>query len=101
MEPTLPMPTNLAESIRSSLHAVVSQQTSVSELAPITESTLIRNGSYCGRKFSLVGYSLVWFQEEGQVKLYSPTGSLEISCSVAQFCEGRGHSPVVEVRRAA
>jgi len=93
------MSTNIAESLRSSLHSIVSDLVVV-DGNTIHESTLVRNGSYCGRRFSLAGYSLVWFQEEGQVKLYGPLGNLEQSCSVGQFCIA-GRSSSTEVRRAA
>jgi len=95
------MSTNIAESIRSSLTAVVSQRAAVDSQATILETTLIRNGSFCGRRFSLAGFSVVWFQEEGQVKLYSPLGTLEQSCSVSQFCSIGAASGSAEVRRAA
>jgi hypothetical protein len=96
------MPANLAESIRNALHAVVSQNGIASDTAAMTESTLIRNGSYCGRRFSLLGFSVVWFQEEGQIKLYNPSGTLEQSCPVLQFCRENSAMPTAhESRRAA
>jgi len=95
------MSTNIAESIRSSLKTVVSQRAVDDSQATILETTLIRNGAFCGRRFSLAGFSVVWFQEEGQVKLYSPTGTLEQSCSVSQFCSIGAASGPVEIRRAA
>ena len=93
------MSTNIAESLRSSLHAIVVDRVTVDGNS-IQETTLVRNGSYCGRRFALAGYSLVWFQEEGQVKLYGPLGNLEQSCSVGQFCLA-GLSKPSETRRAA
>jgi hypothetical protein len=95
------MQTNLADSIRRSLQAVVSRHVALDESTPIMESTLIRNGSYCGRRFSLKGFSLVWFQEEGQVKLYNPFGTLEQSTSVAQFCMAASESEFSDNRRVA
>ena len=95
------MSTNIAESIRSSLKSVASQRGTVDSSANILETTLIRNGTFCGRRFSLGGFSVVWFQEEGQIKLYSPSGTLEKSCTVAQFCSISGASASVELRRAA
>ncbi len=95
------MPTNIADSIRSSLHAFVAHETgSDSSQTAIHETTLIRNGSYCGRRFGLMGFSLVWFQEEGQIKLYAPNGTLELSCSLSHF-RSRAAGPVNEQRRAA
>lgn len=34
------------------------------------ESILIRNGSYCGRRFEADGASAIWFLEEDEVKFY-------------------------------
>ena len=95
------MSMNIAESIRSSLRSVVSQRTLIDSQVTILETTLIRNGAFCGRRFSLAGFSVVWFQEEGQIKLYSPLGTLEQSCTVSQFCSIGETSGSVEVRRAA
>lgn len=93
------MSTNIAESLRSSLQAIVAGRVTVDGNS-IQETTLVRNGSYCGRRFALAGYSLVWFQEEGQVKFYGPLGNLEQSCSVGQFCMASLSKPS-EIRRAA
>ena len=95
------MSTNIAESIRTSLKCVVSQRALVNSQATILETTLIRNGAFCGRRFSLAGFSVVWFQEEGQVKLYSPLGTLEQSCSVSHFCSMVATTGSEEIRRAA
>ncbi len=96
-----PMPTNIADSIRNSLHAFVAQEAgSDSSLTAIHETILIRNGAYCGRRFGLMGFSLVWFHEEGQIKLYAPNGTLELSCSLSHFC-GLAAGPANEKRLAA
>ena len=34
------------------------------------ESILIRNGSYCGRRFEAEGAYAIWFLEEDEVKFY-------------------------------
>ena len=92
---------NIAESLRNSLQTIVAEQGTHHGESAISETTLIRNGSFCGRRFSLAGYTLVWFQEEGHVKFYSPHGTLEQSCSVAQFCMRSSQSSSADVRRAA
>lgn len=58
------------------------------------ETTLIRDGSYCGRRFSLHGYSLVWFIDEQQIKLYAQDGSLLDTKSVHDFCSSPISVPV-------
>ena len=40
----------------------------------IRETILIRNGYYCGRRFSTTGSEAVWFLEEDQIKVYSTDG---------------------------
>ena len=83
------------------MQTLVSNRGDVDAKSAISETTLIRNGSFCGRRFALAGFSLVWFQEEGQVKLYNPEGALEQSCSVSQFCMSSMQSGSREIRRAA
>jgi hypothetical protein len=100
-EPTLFMSTNIAESLRISLHNLVSERGQSDANAAILETTLIRNGAFCGRRFSCAGFSLVWFQEEEQVKLYNPEGALEQSCSVSQFCNHTSQAIARNIRRAA
>jgi hypothetical protein len=95
------MSTNIAESLRISMQTLISERGNIVDKSSITETTLIRNGAFCGRRFSLAGFSLVWFQEEGQVKLYGPEGALEQSCSVSQFCISARQTISREIRRAA
>lgn len=40
------------------------------------ESILIREGFYCGRRFSFGDYQAVWFVEEGLVKIFTHSGEL-------------------------
>ena len=41
-----------------------------------SETTLIRDGYYCGNRFVLDDYQAVWFVEEDQIKFYGPDGGL-------------------------
>ena len=44
---------------------------------PITsESILIRDGFYCGRKFRSDRYDAVWFMEEDELKIHAHTGEV-------------------------
>ena len=95
------MSSNIADSLRNSLLTIVSQRGKAESSSSILETTLIRNGEYCGQRFSLAGFSLVWFREEGQVKFYSPLGTLEHSCTVAQFCVLSSQSDGTDLRRVA
>lgn len=95
------MSTNIAESLRIAMQTLISERGNVDSNSPISETTLIRNGAFCGRRFSLAGFSLVWFQEEEQIKLYNPNGALEQSCSVSQFCSNCKPSTLRDIRRAA
>lgn len=40
------------------------------------ESILIRDGSYCGRRFETDGAYAVWFLEEDEIKFYGAIGDL-------------------------
>lgn len=42
----------------------------------MSESILIRDGYYCGRRFQLDGLQAVWFVEENELKVYNADGSL-------------------------
>ncbi|MCA9268797.1 MAG: hypothetical protein KDA41_10020 [Planctomycetales bacterium] len=46
------------------------------EDAEFSETLLVRNGCYCGRRFHMDGLSAVWFVEEDELKIYGPQGSL-------------------------
>lgn len=95
------MPTNLADAVRYALIDVVFQRSQMrASVDSIRETTLIRNGAYCGRRFALMGYSLIWFLEEGQIKFYTPSGQLEMSCSVQVFCDSLS-STQDQLRKAA
>ena len=43
---------------------------------------LIRDGRYCGQRFSCGGFSAVWFVEEKEIKVFGPTRELLESLSV-------------------
>ncbi|WP_417737010.1 hypothetical protein [Rosistilla oblonga] len=63
-----------------------------------TESILISDGHYCGRRFAFGPYTAIWFVEENQVKIFDPDGSV----AVRQDCsELFGEAPTIEIRRAA
>ncbi len=46
-----------------------------------TESILIREGLYCGRRFRCDGFEAVWFIEENEVKVYDSSGALAVVLS--------------------
>lgn len=41
---------------------------------PMSERILIRDGFYCGRRFSCAGFRALWFIEEKTLKFYGPEG---------------------------
>lgn len=45
--------------------------------AILSESILIREGFYCGRRFNLGSHRAVWFLEEDELKIYTQGGDLE------------------------
>jgi hypothetical protein len=60
----------------------------VSDLNQVRESILIREGVYCGRQWTANQYSLIWFCEESQVKLFGPGRHLLFSGSAEMFVAG-------------
>ena len=106
------MTSTQVDAIRKNFREIVRRSTGMD--APSTsletgmlETTLIRNGSYCGRRFSLQGYSLIWFIDEQQIKLFAQDGSLLDTKSVLDFCGSPLCIPATEtqgefpIRRAA
>ncbi len=61
----------------------------------IRETILVRNGAYCGRRFTAERHSLTWFVEENQIKLTGPDGRLLLATSASSFISGQSE------RRAA
>lgn len=91
-----------AESIRKSFRDFVRRYSGIEPPSTLLETTLIRNGSYCGRRFSLLGFSVIWFIDEQQIKLYGQNGALIRSMAARDFCEGIAiPAEMQEIRRAA
>jgi hypothetical protein len=91
-----------AESVRRSFREFVCRHCGVDPTSVILETTLIRNGSYCGRRFSLSGYSIIWFIDEQQVKLFGRDGGLIRSMSTSEFCDAApALTAASPIRRAA
>jgi hypothetical protein len=51
------------------------------------ETTLVRNGTYIGRRFSLLGFSLIWLVQEGQLRLMGPQGNRLDAQAILDFAE--------------
>lgn len=101
-----------AELVRKSFRDFVLRNGGVELSSLMLETTLIRDGAYCGRKFTLSGYSIIWFIDEQQIKLFGQNGSLLQSMSLQDFCMGIPSIPIPataqpeiadpqEIRRAA
>lgn len=80
------MSSSQAELIRRAFREFVRRQSGMEPTSALLETTLIRNGAYVGRRFSTLGYSLVWFVDEQQIKLYGQDGKLLRSVSALEFC---------------
>lgn len=74
-----------ADKIRETFREYVASKVTIPTDAIMLETTLIRDGMYCGRRFALEGYCIVYFAEEKQIKLYVPTGKVEFSSPLAAF----------------
>jgi hypothetical protein len=60
----------------------------------VSESILLRDGLYCGRRFQTGDVHAVWFVEEDELKIYAEDGSLAGSMAPSEEIRP-------EVRRAA
>lgn len=54
-------------------------------LEEMSESILIRDGFYCGRRFHVGGFSAIWFAEEDEIKLFDSEGQLIDALTIAEF----------------
>lgn len=61
----------------------------VAEESQFTESILIQDGYYCGRRFCRDGVQAIWFVEEGQIKFYCREGTVVEVCSPTTIREAR------------
>jgi hypothetical protein len=67
----------------------------------IKESLMLKQGMYCGRKFTAQNHQLVWFIEENQIKLNDAQGQLLVSTSAALFVDQyRSTPPAVQHSKA-
>jgi hypothetical protein len=80
------MSSSQAEFVRNAFRHVVTLHSGLEPTTSILETTLIRDGSYCGRRFSMHGYNLIWFIDEQQIKLFDRSGSLLKSMATRDFC---------------
>ncbi len=68
--------------------AAVYEGSGSAEGSPIlSESILIRDGFYCGRRFDLGSHRAVWFLEEDVLKIYSSQGELKCVLTGEQLGE--------------
>ncbi len=63
------------EQIRSLIREKLIQLGGTAELPP-RETMLIRDGYFCGRRFTNEGLQAVWFIEENEVKFYDRDGAI-------------------------
>lgn len=65
---------HLLNSVRDQVQARLA--TLGAEDTPPEETILIREGMYCGRRFSIDDFTAVWFIEEGELKFYDQDGTV-------------------------
>ena len=80
------MTTKTADSIRHQFREWVKLEANEDKLPQMMrETTLLREGCYVGRRFSLAGFHLVWLAADQQLKLYRDDGLLvETNWSLVQ-----------------
>lgn len=66
---------HLTETVRDRVRKILGQMGADPE-DHLSETVLIRDGHYCGRRFEIDGMSAVWFIEENQIKCFCQDGSL-------------------------
>jgi hypothetical protein len=62
----------------------------------LTEHVLVRNDTYCGRRFHCQGLQGIWFIEEDQLKIYGADGRVVEVVTASQICD-----PVSQPNRRA
>ncbi|MFO0943138.1 MAG: hypothetical protein U0930_20575 [Pirellulales bacterium] len=100
IRPTTQMTSTPVERVRQAISSHLARLSGTT-VASLHESILIRNGLYCGRKFQAVGYEVVWFVEEDEIKFFGPCGSLLHADSVITFLDKEQPAEVTFHRRAA
>jgi|694.fasta_scaffold03406_3 hypothetical protein len=71
------MMTTTADTIRHQFREWVKLEANEEKLPQVMrETTLLREGSYVGRRFSLAGFHLVWLVADQHLKLYREDGLL-------------------------
>ena len=64
-----------AEAIRNRVRSIFKTCGAASD-EEMSESLLIRDGYFCGRRFEMDGLCAVWFVEEDELKVYDRDGAL-------------------------
>jgi len=82
-----------AETLRTRFREWASGRGGVEAHGAMLETTLVRNGTYIGRRFSLLGFSLIWFVQEGQLKLLGPQGNQLDTQAILDFGECSNAKP--------
>ncbi|MFM7974998.1 MAG: hypothetical protein ACKO8U_08015 [Pirellula sp.] len=78
--------TGKAESIRKRFGDWVRDRTGLELSHSMFETTLLQGGSYVGRRFSTMGFSLLWLIDQGRVNLIGPDGASLGSEEIDDFC---------------
>lgn len=58
------------------------RQMGVSDGTVATESMLMQDGFFCGRRFLCEHLQAVWFFEDNQIRFYDQDGNVTLQCSV-------------------
>jgi len=76
-----------AESVRKRFRDWIAAQSGQDLPGAIFETIVLSGGCYVGRRFSLLGFSLMWLIDQQQIKLFGPDGSMVQSESIEEFCK--------------
>ena len=82
---TSPLPTESFATVRDLVQGEFHHM-GAEEKTLLTETILIRDGVYCGRRFHAEGLEAIWFVEEGQIKFFGQDGAFS---HVTRLAESR------------
>jgi hypothetical protein len=82
----LGMNTSKAESIRKSFRDWTRHRSRQEIPHSMLETTLVHGGRYVGRRFSLVGFSLIWSIDDQRIEVFEPDGTQVVSQKIEEFC---------------
>lgn len=67
---------SIVQRVRDLVRQHLVEQGNCPEDCELSETLLVRDGHYCGRRFESATAHAIWFCEENQLKIYGPNGKI-------------------------